>query len=541
MTFVLKHPLLGSVTGVTTNKDVVQYLGIPYATLAHWLAAPQVKSNYGEAIDATKFGPTVLAPPLGCDIEFGLIQQSLEKPGAVPSMSDLEGLNLNITVPTALPGNLKDLPVLVFVHGGGFLFGGNWAPHYDLARIVSFSASIEKPIIGVSIKPNNDADSSSYRLGAPGFLDSKELGAAGSPPNRGLLDQQAAFQWLSNNIAGFGGDPKQLTAFGQSAGGSSVMHLLDLDSPEPMFQRAACLSGNKIAAALVPASVAQGAYATVLQALEIDSSLSAEDQVSSLIARPGEEVLSKVPMNVPLGPVVDDAALPCFGTMKSGYKFKLNVPLMIGSTSFDGGIYEVLGIFANADQESLVSDFASTFIRAVPVPQRENAEKLLGLYGLSSSNGLDSETARIKILQFGTDVKYFTSASAYAASWPAESWLYYFKEPNPWDGPHKGRATHVQDVAYVFLNYEHVMDDQQKKVAHGFAKDVIHFAYGESPWSEFRASREMRVYGESGRNEPVVNTLTGDTAGPSAEVRALWDEIGLDQMSKAWDAYFLRK
>lgn len=96
--------------------------------------------------------PSVVTSPIGCDIEFGLIQKSLEKP-PLPSISDVEGLNLNITVPAEVPDSAEAcLPVICFVHGGGFLFGGTWAPHYDLAAFVAFSVSIGKPVVGVSIK-----------------------------------------------------------------------------------------------------------------------------------------------------------------------------------------------------------------------------------------------------------------------------------------------------------------------------------------------------------------------------------------------------
>ena len=98
----------------------------------------------------------MLAPPVGHEIEFGLIQKKLEAP-PIPPVSDLEGLNLNITVPAGLTIDpAKGLPVLVFIHGGGFLFGGNWAPHYDLANLVAFATSKGQPIIAVSIKSVRD-------------------------------------------------------------------------------------------------------------------------------------------------------------------------------------------------------------------------------------------------------------------------------------------------------------------------------------------------------------------------------------------------
>ncbi|KAH6695329.1 Alpha/Beta hydrolase protein [Plectosphaerella plurivora] len=524
----LKHPLLGSVTGVGANKGVVEYLGIPYATLQHPFAASEIKTRYEGAIDATEFGPTVIAPPLGCDIEFGLIQQPLEKPQIIPPVSDLDGLNLNITVPE---GEHRLLPVLVFVHGGGFLFGGNWAPHYDLGPIVAHAASIGRPIIGVAIN---------YRLGAPGFLDSEELRANGLPRNRGLLDQKIAFQWLAKYIAGFGGDPKNLTAFGQSAGGSSVMHLLDLETPKPLFQRLACLSGNKIAAALVPASVAQGAYFDALEALGINPGMPASDQVAALASKTGKDILSDMPMTIPFGPVVDDEVVPTLETAKSGPPPKLQVPLFIGSTDFDGVVYSILGIFAGRKEKTLGQDFATAFVQALPVTKAEAARALLTLYGLPHAVASDAD-AEIRILQFGTDIKYFTASTAFAASWPVESWLYYFMEPNPWEGPHKGRATHVQDVAYAFLNFEHLMNEDQIRVARGFASDVIKFAHGEKPWPEFRSEGKMRVYGDSGKDSDAVRSLGHGDAGPSAEVRALWKEIGNDNLSTAWDTYFLRK
>jgi carboxylesterase type B len=86
--------------------------------------------------------------------EFDFIQKSLPLP-EVPTHSDLEGLNLNITVPTNKDGAIDPiakLPVYVFVHGGGFAVGSNWYPHYNPASIVKMSVEKGKPMIGVTIK-----------------------------------------------------------------------------------------------------------------------------------------------------------------------------------------------------------------------------------------------------------------------------------------------------------------------------------------------------------------------------------------------------
>lgn len=86
--------------------------------------------------------------------EFRFIQHTLPKP-QVPTHSDLEGLNLNITVPLSEKGVVnanKKLPVYVFIHGGGFAVGSSWYPHYDPAPIVRISKELGKPIIGITIK-----------------------------------------------------------------------------------------------------------------------------------------------------------------------------------------------------------------------------------------------------------------------------------------------------------------------------------------------------------------------------------------------------
>lgn len=158
-------------------------------------------------------------------MEQGLIQHPLPKP-EFPGVSDIDGLSLNITVPGNVESiaNLQDLPVLTFLHGGGFMLGGNWWPQYDFAKFVKLSVDLGKPVIAININ---------YRVGAPGFLTSPELRAAGWPTNNGLRDQRAALRWIQENIEGFGGDPKKITVMGESAGGGKdTTSLFQVDCPD---------------------------------------------------------------------------------------------------------------------------------------------------------------------------------------------------------------------------------------------------------------------------------------------------------------------
>lgn len=111
--------------------------------------------------------------------------------------------------------------------------GSNSWPQYDLQKFIARSVEIGKPIIGVSIN---------YRVGILGFLASEELGATG---NYGYKDQVLAFRWIKKHIRGFGGDPENVTAAGESAGGISLSTLLCAEiGDEALFDRVMIMSGE---------------------------------------------------------------------------------------------------------------------------------------------------------------------------------------------------------------------------------------------------------------------------------------------------------
>jgi acetyl esterase/lipase len=118
----------------------------PFMGIPPWL------SHKIHALTITR--PPPVSPVGAINAEFSFIQHTLPLPD-VPAHSDLEGLNLNITVPLSHNGGLDDnarLPVYVFVHGGGFAVGSSWYPHYNPAAIVKLSAQLGTPMIGITIK-----------------------------------------------------------------------------------------------------------------------------------------------------------------------------------------------------------------------------------------------------------------------------------------------------------------------------------------------------------------------------------------------------
>lgn len=150
----------------------------------------------------------------GCAFEQSTLIQCTIGTGPEIPMSSTECLNLNITAPSLPSGMSIAIPVMVFVHGGGFIMGANSWPQYDPARLVRMSAKLGTPVIVVNVN---------YRLGAPGNLTSEELRKAEYPGNNSLRDQRCALQWVRKHIGAFGGDADNVTLFGESAGAGTLL------------------------------------------------------------------------------------------------------------------------------------------------------------------------------------------------------------------------------------------------------------------------------------------------------------------------------
>ena len=204
----------GLVRGALTGDNVLAWKGIPYAAPpfgANRFKAPQPVQPWSGIRDALTYGPTVPKPPYFPPFDAIL---------AEPSIPGEECLNLNIWSPQ--PGSSR-LPVMVWIHGGAFANGSNAVPTYDGSNFA------RDGVVCVSIN---------YRLGVDGFL---FLGDGVS--NLGLQDQIAALTWVQDNIAAFGGDPTNVTIFGESAGGMSVATLLSLPQTAGLFHRVIAQSG----------------------------------------------------------------------------------------------------------------------------------------------------------------------------------------------------------------------------------------------------------------------------------------------------------
>ncbi|MEN9705798.1 MAG: hypothetical protein RLZZ393_1677, partial [Pseudomonadota bacterium] len=206
----------GLVEGASDGA-VERFLGIPFAASTagenRW-KAPQPAAPWQGTRDATRFGPS--CPQALTPKGFGPWTPEYVIQNAV----DEDCLSVNVWTPAPGAGVSKREPraVLVWIYGGGFGSGGSSVDIYDGRALAA------QGIVVVSLN---------YRVGLQGFLAHPQ-----AADNAGLLDQVAALQWVQRNIAAFGGDQKQVTVAGQSAGAASVHHLIATPLAKGLFQRA---------------------------------------------------------------------------------------------------------------------------------------------------------------------------------------------------------------------------------------------------------------------------------------------------------------
>ncbi len=215
---VVASTTAGRVAGRVEADGLKSFLGIPYAKPMVGelrFAKPQPPQPWQGVYPALAFGPV-----------FPQIFDKTEPSSLY--FQDEDCLRLNVWTPAL---DAAKRPVMVFIHGGGYLWGSNADPLYDGGNLAR-----RGNVVTVNIN---------YRMGALGYLDLSAVGGEEylDSGNLGVLDQVAALKWVRDNIANFGGDPANVTVFGESAGAGSVSTLLTVQEARGLFHRAIPQSG----------------------------------------------------------------------------------------------------------------------------------------------------------------------------------------------------------------------------------------------------------------------------------------------------------
>lgn len=304
----------GPVRGVRRDTGFA-FLGIPFAQPpvgASRFAAPAPPRPWTETLECSAYGPTAQ-------------RRSLAELTTIPEPSIPGDAVLSVNVFTPDP-TTQGLPVLVWIHGGGFVAGSPASPWYDGA---SFNRD---GVIVVSV---------GYRLGIDGFLHMD-----GAPDNRAVLDWVAALRWVRDNIAAFGGDPGKVTIAGQSAGGGAVWALLATPAARGLFRAGICASGavtqpNDLAAGhalaeLFTRRTGVPATAAALRAVPANTLLDMQDALQA--PGPGSE---SVPM-LGLAPFADGELIPEATPALLNNGAGGDIPLLLGFTRHEFNMAAVM-------------------------------------------------------------------------------------------------------------------------------------------------------------------------------------------------------
>ena len=326
----------GVLHGVVAD-GVASFKGIPYAAppvgALRW-RPPEAPAKWTTPRDASAFGPACLATGEGF--------------GAGPNQSE-DCLTLNVWTPAGHAG--RKLPVMVWIHGGGFVAGASSARFYDGA---SFARD------GVVLVSLN------YRLGRLGwFAHPALLKEGGDHGNYGLQDQVAALKWVRANAAAFGGDPHNVTVFGESAGGISVNFLMISPEAHGLFDKAIAESSFGRFDAPSIATVAK-AGATYMTSLGITGD--GADAAARMRALPAKDVLKPTSgLEAPDAPrpMIDGATIRERTDDGFAKGHQARVPYLLGGNSFESSLfakavlaYPAIQIASvKADRETVIKTF----------------------------------------------------------------------------------------------------------------------------------------------------------------------------------------
>ncbi|MDO4243101.1 MAG: carboxylesterase family protein [Actinomyces sp.] len=481
------------------NRSAAFY-GVPYAEAPvgpHRFMAPVPRFPWSEVLDATRPG----ASP-----QQTLMCGTTAVPEAVVPGEDT--LNLNIFTPT--PGQDEAaLPVLVWIHGGGFETGTLSSPWYDGA---TFNRD---GVVTVSV---------SYRLAFNGF---GYVEGSNAPVNRGLYDQITALRWVRDNIRAFGGDPDRVTLAGYGAGGASVMALLTSPMAEGLFSRAICQSGVPSTmplelareradhAADLAGTTADLAGWRRLSDEELDAAAGElAEEVPLLGSDPVEVVREAVtgtaPVPATFGPVHGDEVLPVEVEQALASGAGAQIPLLTGATAHEA-------VFLG-------------FLLSGPGGGPSTAELL-------DQAGVDQQTiTRIEdnfpelsgndpallgaVVSYGRcQLPLTRSLRARAAAGSGATWVYSFARR----AQRTGVAAHWLDLPFVFDCLGEpgasaaIGDHGSQDLATAMHADWVSFVAGEDPsWAAWGPGGTGRVYG-------AVDGVVAEEGTPLALAEALLD------------------
>lgn len=426
---IIVETTAGKVRGKVTNS-IFSFRGVPYGATTggrNRFQPPTKPQPWANVRDALAYGNSSPQPARGASLLRDAIGD------ARAETEDDDCLYLNVWTPGL--GDERKRPVLFWCHGGGFTMGSGSAGFYN----------------GINLARRGDAVivTINHRLGPLGFCYLAELAGEdyAASGNVGMLDIVAALEWVRDNIAAFGGDPGNVTIFGESGGGAKVSTLLAMPSAAGLFHRAIIQSGPGVQ--MVPRARATANAEKLLKGLGI--SAKDTDRLHSLTSVQIIEANAKINEN-PLGgwaPVVDGHVLPHHPFDPVAPALSAHIPIMIGTNKDEATLF----LLADPTVHTLNEEGLQTRVRAM-TGQSGQSDALIAAY----RRVLPEASPKDLLLAIASDqmmrINSIKLAERKHAQGAAPIFMYLFT----WETPAlQGRlkSCHALEIPFVFDNLAH--------------------------------------------------------------------------------------
>ncbi len=429
----------GVLSGVAGRSPEVRvFKGVPYAAPPtgdlRW-RAPKPAAKWEGVRKADRFSSACMQTPYAENSPYRMADEPVSE----------DCLYLNVW--TAAKSAKERRPVMVWIHGGALTRGSGSLPPYDGEELA------KKGVVLVTVN---------YRLGVFGFFAHPELTRESdrhSSGNYGILDQIAALEWVRKNISAFGGDPRRVTIFGESAGSWSVNLLNATPLAKGLFQRAIGESGANFAP-LPKLADAEKAGVAAAQSLGADS-------IAALRAKSAADLMKGRPELA--RPNVDGWMLPAqvYAVFAEGKQN--DVPLLVGSNADEGTAFTPASVRAAAFEtlaRNRFGDQAAAYLKIYPAGSDDEAHA--------------SAVAAMRDQTFGWEMR--TWARMQAKTGHSKVYVYYFSRVPPGPLGRRLGAYHASEIRYVFHNLpDGPVDDTDRTLADAMSSYWVNFAAGGDP------------------------------------------------------------